>query len=86
METLKIKVRKIGNSEGIVIPQKYLKVVKSNKDEIEIEVDENGILLKSHNGVQRKGWAKAFKRMAKNGDDKLLLPDVFEDETFEKWK
>lgn len=85
METLKIKVRKIGNSEGIVIPQKYLKVIKSNKDEIEIEVDEKGILLKSHNNTPRIGWAKACKRMAKNGDDKLLIPDVFEDETFEEW-
>ncbi len=85
METLRIKVRKIGNSEGIVIPQKYLKVVKSHKDEIEIEVDEKGILLKSSTQTPRKGWAKAFKRMAKNGDDKLLMPDVFEDETFEEW-
>jgi antitoxin MazE len=34
----------------------------------------------------RRGWAKAFKRMAKNGDDKLLMPDVFEDEKFELFK
>jgi antitoxin MazE len=34
----------------------------------------------------RRGWAKAFKRMAKNGDDKLLMPDVFEDEKFDDWK
>ena len=33
----------------------------------------------------RKGWAKVFKRMAKNGDDKLLVPNVFEDEKFEEW-
>ena len=33
----------------------------------------------------RKGWAKVFKTMAKNGDDKLLMPDVFEDEKFEEW-
>ncbi len=33
----------------------------------------------------RSGWAKAFKRMANNGDDKLLMPDVFEGEKFEEW-
>ncbi len=33
----------------------------------------------------RRSWATAFKRMAKNGDDKLLMPDVFEDEKFEDW-
>ena len=86
METLKIKVRKIGNSEGIVIPQKYLKVLKGNQGEIEIEVDEKGILLKSHRETPRKGWAKAFKKMAKNGDDTLLIPEIFADETLEKWK
>jgi len=34
----------------------------------------------------RKGWAKAFEEMHKAGDDKLLITDVFEDETFEHWK
>ena len=86
METLKLKVRKIGNSKGIVIPQKFLKIVQSDKDDIVIEVDEKGILLKSNNQFPRKGWAKAFKRMAKKGDDTLLMPDVFEDEISEEWK
>ncbi len=83
---MKLKVRKIGNSKGIVIPQKFLKIVQSEKEEIVIEVDEKGILLKSNNQFPRKGWAKAFKRMAKNGDDALLIPDIFKDETFEQWK
>jgi len=34
----------------------------------------------------RRGWVKAFKRMAKNKDDRLLLPDVFEEEEFGEWK
>ncbi len=86
MEIMKLKVRKIGNSKGIVIPQKFLKIVQSDKEEIVIEVDEKGILLKSNNQSPRKNWAKAFKRMAKNGDDALLIPDIFKDETFEQWK
>ena len=28
----------------------------------------------------RQGWAEAAKRAHENGDDKLLIPDVFEDE------
>lgn len=86
MEIMKVKVRKIGNSKGIVIPQKFLKTLQTDNEEIVIEVDEKGILLKSNDQSPRKGWAKAFKRMAKNGDDTLLVPDVFEDEIFEKWK
>jgi antitoxin MazE len=30
----------------------------------------------------RKGWAEAFQKMHEPGDDKLLIPDVFEDEKF----
>lgn len=30
----------------------------------------------------RKGWAEAFKEMQEAGEDKLLIPDVFEDEEF----
>jgi hypothetical protein len=34
----------------------------------------------------RKGWEKAFEKMAENGDDNLLIDDVFEDENPEEWK
>ncbi|WP_111669226.1 hypothetical protein [Algoriphagus litoralis] len=30
----------------------------------------------------RKGWADQFKKMHEAGEDKLLIPDVFEDEEF----
>lgn len=32
-----------------------------------------------------KRRANAFKRMHLNGDDKLLIPAIFEDEKLEKW-
>ena len=86
MEKLILKVRKIGNSKGIVIPQKFLKIIETDNDEIHIEVDASGILLKSNSEPVRKGWGKAFKKMAKNKDDKLIIPDVFEDEKSGAWK
>ena len=30
----------------------------------------------------RKGWAEAFKEMHEVGEDKILIPDVFDDESF----
>lgn len=33
----------------------------------------------------RQGWAEAARRAHEAGDDTLLLPDVFEDETLEDW-
>ncbi|MEX8547730.1 MAG: hypothetical protein V5804_09020 [Mucilaginibacter sp.] len=37
------------------------------------------------NDQKRKDWPEAFQEMAKNGDDELLIPDVFEDEDFKDW-
>ncbi|MBN2259722.1 MAG: hypothetical protein JW702_04220, partial [Clostridiales bacterium] len=34
----------------------------------------------------RKGWEKAFKEMNENGDDKLLINDIFNEESLEEWK
>ncbi len=33
-----------------------------------------------HSHPKRKDWPEAFQEMAKNGDDKLITPDVFKDE------
>jgi antitoxin MazE len=86
MEILTLKVRKIGNSKGIIIPQKYLNIIENNREEISIVVDNDGILLKYNEQNPRKGWTAAFKKMAKNNDDKLILPDVFKDEKLPEWK
>ena len=32
----------------------------------------------------RKGWAEAFQKMHQDGEDNLLIPDVFEEESFLK--
>lgn len=86
MEKLTLKIRRIGNSKGIVIPQKFLKQIETDNDEVHIEVDETGILLKSNSEPIRKGWDRMFQKMKKNGDDQLLIPDVFEDEKQDAWK
>jgi antitoxin MazE len=33
----------------------------------------------------RKGWAESAAKIAAAGDDKLLIPDVLEDENFDDW-
>lgn len=36
--------------------------------------------LKEEKNNVRQDWAKEFQKMNKNGDNKLLIPDVFLDE------
>jgi antitoxin MazE len=77
-------IRNIGNSKGVIIPQNFLKECFI-ETEINIEVKDNTIVISPADSDKRKGWADAFKEMAKNGDDELLIPDVFEDENLKDW-
>jgi antitoxin MazE len=45
-------------------------------------LEDDRIILKPET-KHRKDWEKAFKKMHENGDDQLLIPDVFEDENLE---
>jgi antitoxin MazE len=54
-------------------------------DKIELILEKGQIVLRPIS-EPRKDWDKAFKKMHENGDDQLLMNDVFEDENFDEWK
>ena len=73
----------IGNSKGIRLSKTILE--KYNiQDKIELILEKGFIVLKPK-AEPRKNWEKAFQEMHKNGDDQLLIDDVFDDENFEEW-
>lgn len=45
-----------------------------------MEAKDNTMVIGLANDQKRKVWAEAFQEMAKNGDDELIIPDIFEDE------
>ena len=53
-------------------------------DTLELTLKKSYMILKPKQ-EPRKGWEKSFKKMHENGDDKLVVPDVFGDEKFEEW-
>ncbi|HEY0261516.1 MAG TPA: AbrB/MazE/SpoVT family DNA-binding domain-containing protein [Chitinophagales bacterium] len=78
-----ISVIPIGNSKGIRLAKNVLE--KYNiQDKLELILEDDQIILKPKT-APRKGWEKAFQKMHENGDDKLLIDDVFSDEQFEEW-
>jgi len=81
---MKSNIRKIGNSKGIIIPQTFLKECFI-EEEVSIEVKDNRIIISAPEDEKRKGWEKAFKEMADNGDDRLVIPDLFNDEEITDW-
>jgi antitoxin MazE len=81
---MEVSVIKIGNSKGIRLSKTVLD--KYNiQDTVEIILEKGQIVIKPLSRP-RKGWEKAFKKMAENGDDRLLIDDVLEDENPEEWK
>lgn len=81
---MEVSVIKIGNSKGIRLSKTLLERYKI-KDSVELIMEKGQIILKPIT-KPRKGWDKAFAAMAKNGDDDLLIDDVFDDEDLEEWK
>lgn len=81
---MEIPVINIGNSKGIRLSKAILEQYNIS-DTIELVLEKGRIILKPKS-VPRKGWEKSFKQMHANGDDTLLIDDIFEDETLEEWK
>jgi len=80
---MELSIIKIGNSKGFRLSK--LLIEKYNiKDKVELILEKGYFILKPIS-TPRKNWDVAFKEMRKNGDDQLLLDDVFKNENFEEW-
>ena len=81
---MEVTVIKIGNSRGIRLSKTLLERYNI-RDTVDLILEKGQIIIKPLSRP-RKGWDKAFMEMHANGDDKLLINDIFEDENFEEWK
>lgn len=82
MET---NIVKIGNSRGVVIPSAILKALDmTDHSTVNLYIENN--VLKISKTPSRSGWEAAAKQMHDLGDDNLLMPDVFKDESFKDWE
>ena len=70
MNTIKTRIVRIGNSQGIRIPKLLLDQTDIGT-EVELEVQEDRIVIRSLKS-SRYDWEKQFKIMAEQGDDYLL--------------
>lgn len=70
MNTIKTRIVKIGNSQGIRIPKLLLDQTNFEK-EVELEVQDNRIVIRA-SFPTRHDWDEQFQMMAEQGDDRLL--------------
>ena len=80
---MEIQVVQIGNSKGIRLSKTLIDKYHI-KDKVDLRLEKDQIVIKSISSP-RRGWDKAFKAMHENGDDKLIINDLFNDETLEEW-
>ena len=80
---MQLAVVSIGNSKGIRIPKTILDKYQIS-DVVDVEMRDDALVLRPVR-KPRDGWEEAFRQMHQNGDDKLLIPDVFDDETWDNW-
>jgi len=78
---MEIPIIQIGNSKGIRLSKTILEQYQM-EDKVEL-VLEDGFLVIKPIRKPREGWGEAFRQMHENGEDELLIPDVFEDEIIE---
>ncbi|MDH5717770.1 MAG: AbrB/MazE/SpoVT family DNA-binding domain-containing protein [Spirochaetia bacterium] len=78
---MKTKLVDIGNSKGIRIPKSFIEKCQL-KNELELDLVDDTIIIKKYSGKIRSGWREAFEKMNKNNEDVLIAGNITD--SFEK--
>ena len=71
---MKVTIRTIGNSKGIVLPKSLLALAGLGDDEAaEMTVEDGAIVLRKAARRLRAGWADAAQMIAFKGGDELMM-------------
>jgi antitoxin MazE len=71
---MKITIRAMGNSQGVIIPKPVLLQV-GLEGEAEMTVEHGALVLRKLSKPVRAGWAQAAQKIAATGDDALVMPE-----------
>lgn len=73
---MRISLRKMGNSSGVIIPKPLLVQigVRAGGD-VDMAVENDRIVIQAIKTGGRDGWAEASRRLAEAGDDALVWPE-----------
>lgn len=71
---MQVAIRKMGNSQGILIPKPILAQV-GLEGSADLQVKNGVIEIRPLKRNPREGWVKDSQRIAHAGDDKLVWPE-----------
>ena len=72
---MKATIRKMGNSQGVLIP-KAIQAQLGRENEVEMEIVNDTLVLRRPRQAPRQGWAEASRQIAADGDDTLVLGEL----------
>lgn len=75
MKRTQIAIRRIGNSQGIVIPKPLLAQL-GLENHADVTIERDALVLRRPAKPTRAGWAAAAKKIAQLGDDALVLGEL----------
>lgn len=78
LDLMKTTIRKMGNSQGVLIPKPFITQL-GLESEVEMTVEDDAIVLRRPRSGAREGWAEASKLIAKRGEDTLVLGEFSND-------
>ena len=74
MKAMHINIRRVGNSQGVVIPKPVLTQLGLSRDSgVEMTIEDDAIVLRRPAKPVRAGWAEAAREIAESGDDTLVM-------------
>jgi antitoxin MazE len=82
MKRTQVVIRRIGNSQGIVIPKPLLAQI-GLEGHAEMTIERDALVLRRPAKPIRAGWAAAAQRIAEFGDDTLILGEFGNDDDAE---
>lgn len=69
-----MSIRRIGNSQGVVIPKPVLaQLGLDSKAGAEMSIEDGALVLRRPASPARAGWAEAARSVAEAGDDQLVM-------------
>jgi antitoxin MazE len=74
MKRTLVSIRRIGNSQGIVIPKPLLAQL-GLQNQADMTIERNALVLRRPAKPTRAGWAAAARKIADLGDDALVMPE-----------
>ena len=75
---MEVAIRKMGNSQGVLIPKPILAQL-GLEGTADLQVRDGVIEIRAVRSNPREGWADDARRIADHGDDVLVWPELAND-------